>query len=106
MLLRSPLLHEDQRVCEANVSCSLLVLVLRLLRAIFNSTTVDLTSEYSARRRCIDIACLDSRSFCNMMIPSTPLTHISPQDCCIAAISWGRPWTFRKTVTSLLNING
>lgn len=53
-------------------SCFLVLFL--LLRAM--STTVDLTSEYHARRRCIDIACLVSRSFCNTMIPSTPLTSV------------------------------
>jgi curved DNA-binding protein CbpA len=67
-MLRSPLLREGQRVCEAHIS-RFLVFFLLLLRVMF--TAVDLTSEYHARRRCIDIACLDSRSFCNMMIPST-----------------------------------
>ena len=54
-MLRSPLLHEGQRVREAHISCFLLVCFFVLFGPF--STTVDLTSEYPARRRCIDIAC-------------------------------------------------
>jgi len=51
---RSPLLHEGQRVCEAHSAC-----FLSSCLVFFGPfpTTVDLTSEYPARRRCIDIAC-------------------------------------------------